>query len=317
MKKTILVAIKIVTVIFPSLVFANNEFLNNITAEKLTENVYVIHGPTADPNADNQGFINNPAFVIVRKGVVVIDPGSSLAIGQMVLKNIKQVSQLPVIAVFNTHEHGDHWLGNHAIIDAYPNIPIYAHSKMIESLNNGVGTSWLSLMGQLTKDASKGTQIKVPTHPVENGDEIVIGETTFRIHHNDKSHTHNDIMIEAVEYQTVFLGDNAFLNRLPRLDEGDVIGNINALENILKTSNKYYVPGHGPSGDASVVALYMEYLNTLYESVKYYYEEDLSDFEMKDQVATKMNKFSEWYGFETELGKNISLIFLQIESADF
>ncbi|MFK8068967.1 MAG: MBL fold metallo-hydrolase [Gammaproteobacteria bacterium] len=317
MKKTLLKTLKLMIVLFPSISFANNEFLDNFTAEKITENVYVIHGPTADPIADNQGFINNPSFVIVNEGVVVIDPGSSLAIGQMVLKNIKQLSQLPVIAIFNTHEHGDHWLGNHAIVDAYPDIPIYAHSKMIESLNNGAGTNWLSLMNRLTKNATKGTQIKVPTHPVKNGDEIVLGDHTFKIHHNNISHTHNDIMIEVVESQTVFLGDNAFLNRLPRLDEGDVVGNIDALRSILKTSSKFYVPGHGPSGDSSVVNLYLEYLNTLYDSVKYYYEEDLSDFEMKNQVATKMKKFSEWYGFETELGKNISLVFLQIESADF
>jgi hypothetical protein len=124
-------------------------------------------------------------------------------------------------------------------------------------------------------------------------------------------------MIELVESKTVFLGDNVFINRLPRLDDGDVAGNIHALKNIMKTNANHYVPGHGPSGDKSVPETYLEYLTTLNETVEFLYEEDLSDFEMKDHVIAKMEKFSDWYGFESELGKNISLIYLQIENADF
>ena len=45
---------------------------------KLTERVYVIHGPNETPNKKNQGFFNNPGFVLTKKGVVVIDPGSSV-----------------------------------------------------------------------------------------------------------------------------------------------------------------------------------------------------------------------------------------------
>ena len=59
--------------------------------------------------------ITNPAFVIGADGVVVIDPGSSVQTGEMVLRQIGQVTGLPVVAVFNTHIHGDHWLANQAI----------------------------------------------------------------------------------------------------------------------------------------------------------------------------------------------------------
>ncbi|MEK7304327.1 MAG: MBL fold metallo-hydrolase, partial [Pseudomonadota bacterium] len=99
---------------------------------KLTERVYVIHGPNEIPNKANQGFMNNPGFVLTRKGVVVIDPGSSVQVGDMLLKKIASVTKDPIIAVFNTHIHGDHWLGNDAIHRAYPKAVIYAHPKMME-----------------------------------------------------------------------------------------------------------------------------------------------------------------------------------------
>ncbi len=62
---------------------------------KLTERVYVIHGPNEIPNKQNQGFMNNPGFVLTRKGVVVIDPGSSIQVGDMLLKKIAICDQRP------------------------------------------------------------------------------------------------------------------------------------------------------------------------------------------------------------------------------
>ena len=48
-------------------------------------------------------------------GVILVDPGSTYQVGKQVLAEIKKVTTKPVVAVFNTHIHGDHWLGNQAI----------------------------------------------------------------------------------------------------------------------------------------------------------------------------------------------------------
>jgi len=317
MKHFSLIIFLLVAGLFPALTHAKDSFLNDFPIDEITEDIYVIHGPISDPSPENQGFINNPAFVVVDTGVVVIDPGSSRSVGEMVLKKISQVTQLPVIAIFNTHVHGDHWLGNQAILKAYPGIPVYAHPKMLEATANGAGQRWLSLMNQMTDNSITGTEVVAPTHKVKHGDELTLGNRTFRIHHYGTSHTNNDIMIEVVESKTVFLGDNAFIERLPRLDDGDVLGNIHSLENILKTNSEFYIPGHGPSGGRQVVETYKEYLTTLHNEVKRYYEEGLFDYEMKDQIIAAMQEFSDWYGFETYLGKNISIVYLQVESDDF
>ena len=55
------------------------------TPEQVAPGVYVIHGPTELPSPSNQGFMNNPAFVVTDAGVVVIDPGSSVQVGEMLL----------------------------------------------------------------------------------------------------------------------------------------------------------------------------------------------------------------------------------------
>jgi len=45
-------------------------------AEKISNHVYVIHGPLESPKNTNEGFMNNPALILTDEGVVIIDPGS-------------------------------------------------------------------------------------------------------------------------------------------------------------------------------------------------------------------------------------------------
>ena len=83
--------------------------------------------------------MNNPAFVVSDEGVVVIDPGSSLQVGEMLLARIEKVTDKPILAVFNSHIHGDHWLGNQAIRDRYPEVPIYGHDRVGPKILAGAG----------------------------------------------------------------------------------------------------------------------------------------------------------------------------------
>jgi len=85
----------------------------------------------------------------------------------------------------------------------------------------------------------------------------------------------------------------------------------------METGSKTYVPGHGPTGDAGVPETFRRYLEILYTSVKKYYDEGLNDFEMKDQVATALGEYAGWSGFDEQLGKHISITYLQVEEADF
>ena len=170
--------------------------------------------------------MNNPAFVVTGAGVVVIDPGSSVQVGEMVLTHVRKVTGQPVVAVFDTHVHGDHWLGNQAIAEAFPDARIYAHPRMRERVEQGAGEQWLEVMMNMTEGATAGTRVVNANTPVDEGTEIRIGDVTFRILHDGKAHTDNDIMILLPERSVIFLGDQASLRsrerfwdiRVPKID---------------------------------------------------------------------------------------------------
>ncbi len=284
---------------------------------QVAEGVWVIHGPLGVPSPRNQGFMNNPAFVLTDAGVVVIDPGSSVQVGETVLGEIRKVTSKPVVAVFDTHVHGDHWLGNQAIADAFPDARIYAHPKMIERVARGAGEEWLEVMRKLTKGATDGTRVVPPTVAVRDGDEIDIGGVRFRILHDGKAHTDTDIMLLLPRKSVIFLGDNAGNGRMLRMNDGSFRGNIRALDRALASGAKVFVPGHGLSGGAEVAAGYRDYLRTLYEGVKALYDEDLSDFEMKPKLLPKLAHWKKWVDFDSLVGSHVSLAYLEVEAEAF
>jgi glyoxylase-like metal-dependent hydrolase (beta-lactamase superfamily II) len=284
---------------------------------QVTPSVYVIPGPLDVPNKENQGFINNPGFVLTSRGVVVIDPGSSVQVGEMVLKKVRAITSAPVIAVFNTHIHGDHWLGNQAIHQAYPKAVIYAQPRMRALASGGEGDAWVARFMQMTDGAIKGTQPVAPNADIDDGETLKLGDKHFRVYHQGTAHTDNDIMIEVVEEKVLFGGDNIFYKRTPRLDDGSYEGNIAALDVALKVPVQWYVPGHGPVGGREVPEAYRAFLTTLEGSVKKYYAQGVSDYDMKPKVEQDMAAFQNWAGFHEGIGKLVSLAYLQVEAQSF
>jgi len=285
--------------------------------QKLTRHVYVIHGPVGLPTPENQGFMNNPVIVVTTSGIVVIDPGSSLYSGRMVLRQLRSISNKPVTHVFNSHIHGDHWLGNQAILDAYPQAKIYAHPEMIIQAKAGGGDFWVKTMEKATKGATAGTRPVYPTHALKNGQLIKVGGISFRAYLGKHEHSMTDAMIEVVEDSVMVTGDNALYKRIGRMDDGSFRGNIAALDMALKLNSKVYIPGHGPSGDASVIKPYKAYLETVYSMASSLSEEGLADYEMKGKIAARLKSYWDWADFEKEFGRHISLAVLEYEQVGF
>jgi len=295
----------------------SQKLISDYKAERISQHTYVIHGPKETPNPENRGFMNNPAFIVANKGVIIIDPGSTEEVGKMVLQNIHSITSKPVTHVFNTHIHGDHWLSNDIIKQSYPDITVIADPRMIEKAKSGEGQSWIDLLDQLTNGASRGTKIMYPTKSATNNDHIKIHNFNFNIHTVGKGHSDTDIMIEFIEDSILFTGDNVAYERIIRMDDGSFRDTIKACDRAISLNLKHYVPGHGPTGNISIIKSQKRYLSILYKQVGRYYEEGLADFEMKPKIVESLKEFKSWNGFDEQVGKHISLAMLEIEQAEF
>jgi glyoxylase-like metal-dependent hydrolase (beta-lactamase superfamily II) len=282
-------------------------------AEKVAPNTYVIHGPLGVPSAANQGFMNNPGFVITANGVVLIDPGSSVQAGRMVVAQLRKLTAKPVTHVINTHVHGDHWLGNQAVREAFPKAVLIGHPDMIREARAVAGEQWIELMERMTAGYTKGTRAVPPTVGMGDQAELKAGGITFRILATPNAHSRSDIMVHVVEESVLFGGDNVLYKRFGRLDDATFRGSIAALRAAAAVNARRYVPGHGPTGGVEIVKAYETYLTTLYTEVKKHHEKGRDDFQMKDDVVDSLRAYADWADFKEVVGKHISLAVLEIE----
>lgn len=296
---------------------ADRKPLDGYEAKKVSENTWVIHGPTETPNPENQGFMNNPAFTVTDNSVVVFDPGASLQSGEGVLERINAVTKNPVTHVFISHIHGDHWLGNQAIKAAYPDAKFFAHPLMIEEAKEGEAENWVSLMENLTDGATKGTVAVIPDIELIDGQEVTIDNITVRSHLNDWAHTKTDAMFVVVEDKLLITGDNVTHKRIARMTDASFRGNIEAISTAMNYDVEVVIPGHGPTGGKEVLESFHKYLSTIYAAAEEAVEEDLESYEVKAELAKQFGDYKDWPGFEEEFGRHISLAILEAEDASF
>ena len=284
--------------------------------QRLTANVYVIQGPTEDPAPSNQAFRNNPGIVLTKEGVVVIDPGSSVYVGDMVVRVVKTLTQKPIVAVFNTHSHGDHWLGNEGIKLAYPRAVIYAHPKMKAMAVAEEGKRWIKAFNERSNAAVEGTNPVGPDKAVVDSEVIVIGGTRFRMLFPGPAHSEDDLMIELPDEKVLFFGD-IVRDGLVGPFMTSYKGNIEAIDRGLKTGATVFVPGHGRSGNRAVAEHYRLFLETMREQVRANFRKGLSDFEMKPKIAEALKDYRGWASMGDSLGPLVSTAYLEIEKEEF
>ena len=285
--------------------------------DKVGDNAWIMHGPRELPNPENKGFMNNPGIIKTSAGLVMVDPGSTVHIGEKVLEKVKLISNQPIVAVFNTHIHGDHWLANQAIKAAYPEVKIYGHQNMLDEIADGEGDNWVALMDSMTEGASKGTEVVAPDNAVNADDIIKIGNTQFKMHHYGVAHTHTDIMIEVVGESIIFLGDNVLAKRIPRTTDGTFQGNISSINRILESDAKTYVPGHGPTGDSDMVKDYLNYLTLIYEAAQKTFEEDLDSSDVVTITKQTTAAYKDWHGYDDLYGPQGAQAYSEVEEAEF
>ncbi len=296
------------------------EGVGDFKFESINPKVWVMHGPKGEPSKQNQGFMNNPGMILGKTGIIIIDPGSTYQVGKKVIKEVEKISKQPIVAVFNTHVHGDHWLGNQAIVAKYPLVKIYAHPNMIAKAKAGDGEFWVQLMQDLTQGAANGTIATYPTNSILHLQVIHAAGEAFKIHSPTlKAHTDTDIMVEHVQSKTLFLGDNGFVHRQARFDDSSSMhGNIKALQYAIDLGLNNYVPGHGPTGDAQqAVQPFLDYLLTIQAEVKKGYTEDLADYEIKPIAEKKLTHYHDWHGYAAQVGKHVNKMLLEVEALDF
>lgn len=213
-----------------------------LTPQKIAEDSWVLIGKTDDITRVNGGNIANTAFVVTRDGVVVIDSGPSRRYGEQMRRAIAGVTDRPVIRVFNTHHHPDHFLGN----QAFDGVRISA----LDATRSGMreqGGAFADNMYRMAGDWLAGTEALAASDTVVPG-MLTIGGHEFQLIALE-GHTEGDLAILDRTTGVLYAGDLIFLERAPTTPHAAVERWQASLDALAALPVKRVVPGHGPVHD--------------------------------------------------------------------
>lgn len=289
--------------------------------ERLSARVAMVFAADGFPTPENRGMMANVVFVITSAGVVVLDSGASVQIGEMAIRRLRTLTDRPVVAIVNSHYHGDHFLGNDAFVQAFgATLPIHAHPRAREQIEGVAGSAWRSLMERWTNGATMGTKVVPPNRSAGHGDVLRFGDTTLRIHHHGVAHTDADLCVEVLEDRVVYVGDVAMNGRIANMDDGSYAGTLKAFDALERdVPGALWVPGHGRASRALLVEQ-RELFAGIYENALAAVKAGEDEAQARRRVLAdpRVAKHAgRTQGWDGNIGKYISIAYLEAEKEAF
>lgn len=279
---------------------------------KVNPRVYALIAPIELPSKSNQGYMANSAMIIGDKGVILVDTGFSNAIGQLLKQTVAGITDKPVTHVINTHDHGDHILGNIAFKDA----TIISSAKCQATMEKS-GYEWLGILENLTGLKFPDTKPVVATQTYAEGTRtpLTLQGLDLEIWVPQGSHTANDLMVYLVKDQILIAGDILVKTMLPSFRDAHVKNWIATLEQIGKLPTTTIIPGHGDLMTITEARQLHQDMQALYAGIEAGYKKGLTDSEIRKTLnlsAWKKRKY-----FDELMGGNINRTYLEVEAANF
>lgn len=214
-----------------------------LTIENLGDGIYVHHGVHEDMSEGYHADICNISFIVGSKGIAVIDTGGSLKTGQALREAIRQVSELPILYVINTHVHPDHIFGNAAFTQ--DKATFVGHEKLPDAMERR-RENYLRINQQWLGEAFAGSEIVKPSMLVKTTANLDLGDRTLLLTAYPVAHTNTDLTVLDKKSSTLWTGDLLFIERTPSID-GDIKGWLAVINELKNNEAEFAIPGHSSS----------------------------------------------------------------------
>lgn len=279
--------------------------------QRVAEGVYFHQGVHEDANKDNIGAIANVGFVVGEKCVAIIDSGGSYREGELLHQAMREITDLPVCYVINTHVHPDHILGNAAFTDDEPTF--VGHEKLpaaLASRQSHYARNFADSLGEAyigTEFIAADTLVS-PEQPLT----LDLGGRELLLKAYSTAHTDHDLTVLDKQTQTLWTGDLLFRERIPAID-GSINGWIEVIQQFQSASYNAIIPGHGPAavGEDADWDKLLAYLTTVREEIRTVIN-DLGTLE-EATVTVGLSERQNWELFDQYHRRNVTAAFVELE----
>jgi len=244
----------------------------NLKPVKISERVYCFFGERDMPTKDNAGAMSNICYIKGDTEWIAWDSGPSDLFAKQAYATIKKIADMPVKHEFISHEHDDHWLGNHYFKKTFGTHIIGPHSINVNyygprlnvkdeghpgatgEVKNYPGMQ-TRMIKALYQNAIRGTiLLPVDESPTKHSTWYNISGVKMEYVEAGYAHSEDDYFLYLPDDKVILVGDLVMNGRvtsnrdgqvLALNDEGKPEGQIPAIEMIKARDWNNIVPGHG------------------------------------------------------------------------
>ena len=186
----------------------------NLTLHRIADNLYMLAN---DPAVQGMGGGGNTGVFVTGSGVVLVDTKIS-GYGADILTHVREVTDLPVSTIINTHTHWDHSGSN---IEFSDTVNFVAHENTLAHMSQPTCDDGAGYQGgSITNcEAFRGENAKyLPETTFSNRTSLFSGSDQIDLYYFGRGHTDGDIFVVFKEARTMQTGDMFARRGLPYLD---------------------------------------------------------------------------------------------------
>lgn len=275
---------------------------------RLTEHVYVIPDRRV-------ALVPNVGIVVGTDGVLVIDTGMGPQNAEIVLDEVKKITDLPIKYLVCTHFHPEHNFG----AQSFPEDTIIIYSSAEHRDLKNKGEAYREWFVDMFADDVSGLLAPVKLIPpdvtFESKAEFDLGGLPVELHHfGYAAHTGGDTVVYLPQQKVMFAGGLTPNGFFPIFPDGDssAAGWIASLDRLATFDATHFVPGHGAVGDAKLIATVRGYLEKLTDAALQLKSDGVS---LDDAKARLSPRFEQEYGWDEPfwIGNAIEVIYAEAD----
>ena len=247
-------------IIFLSLTVNSNADAPMVKAgitKQITDNVYII--------PDNRiSLVPNIGIIVGKESIMVVDTGMGPRNAEVVLQEVRKISDLPVAYLAVTHFHPEHGMG----AQSFPTETriIVPQAQKLELAEKG--ESYIEFFSGMSPEISELlSDVKLVSADItfENEMSVDLGGLIVKLLYFHAAHTRGDMFIYIPGQKLLFGGDiivDRFFPIMPHADSS-ALGWMESLKKLKALKPEIVVPGHGAVADVSVIEQLSIYLAAL------------------------------------------------------
>ncbi|HET7473143.1 MAG TPA: MBL fold metallo-hydrolase [Candidatus Limnocylindrales bacterium] len=187
-------------------------------------------------------------------GFLIVDTRVSHRQADEVLADLRELGDLPVRAVINTHGHNDHAFGNHRFRPA----PIWGHARCRRMVRDTGERQRAAVAAAIPALADELAEVVLdPPDRTFEGESIAVdfdaGGRPIELRYLGRGHTDNDIVVLIPDADVLLAGDLVENGAPPYFGDGYPMEWPATVERMVELATGVVVPGHGDPGDRSFV----------------------------------------------------------------